>query len=299
MKNLEIKLRKGNDEIYIDKILDKYVKTLYQKDTYLKSRYENKEKRIKIRQENEHAYAINYCRENIDSEKISNYTFYKIESVDDFMNVFGECFEIEIVVEKKRELFLYENARIHLDDVKNLGKFIEIEIVINNEEEELKSHDLMDKILNMLNLKNLEKIAVGYKDLLQEKNNIANIIKNYEYYKNSKKVYWYVNNDIPNTNFKQNQIVPAIFVEVVGDDYNILQFDLKDTDLTTEENKYKWTGWRRVIGEKYNIRVDVFLFSADDIDNCVVYKLDGTKVPFENLKYSTIHVDKSYLAKFM
>lgn len=296
MKNLEIKLKQGEKEICTNNILNKYIKTLNQKDIYLKTR--NKECRVKIRQEDDGNYAINYYRENVEKEKISTYTFYKIESVDDFMNVFGESVDIELVVEKKRELYLYDNARIHIDDVKNLGKFIEIEIVINNDEEEKKSQELLEKLMEMLNLNQLEKIAIGYREMLFNKlNNIStDIIKDYKYYRNCKKVFWYINDDITNTNFKRNQIIPSIFVEVIGDEYYILQLDLKDVDLSEEEHKYKWTGWRKIIGEKYKIRVDVLLISDE---NNVLYDLNGKKINFENLKYSTKHIDKSYLAKFI
>ena len=37
-----------------------------------------------------------------------------------------------MVVEKKRRLFLYKNSRIHLDEVRGLGTFIEFEVLVKH-----------------------------------------------------------------------------------------------------------------------------------------------------------------------
>ena len=38
--------------------------------------------------------------------------------------------KVEAVVEKKRLLYMYDNTRIHLDEVKGLGKFLELETLV-------------------------------------------------------------------------------------------------------------------------------------------------------------------------
>ena len=76
---------------------------------------------------------------------------------------------IEIIVNKKRDLFIYKNTRIHLDDVKNLGTYVELETVFNTnqiEEELITEHNF---VIKSLGLDTLEKIPNSYSDLLINK----------------------------------------------------------------------------------------------------------------------------------
>ncbi len=45
---------------------------------------------------------------------------------------FSNLFDVEVIVKKKRELFYYDDTRIHLDTVNNLGKFLELETLVTN-----------------------------------------------------------------------------------------------------------------------------------------------------------------------
>jgi hypothetical protein len=113
------------------------------------------------------------------------------------------------------------------------------------------------------------------------------------YYKNINKVYWVVNKDIYDCNnniiFKNNDIVPCIYVENDNNILKILKFD-----YIIEHDKYKYTAWRKFIGTTYNIYVDVLLISNDN----KLYNLKGDKVDFNDLKRSDILINKEYLAKF-
>jgi predicted adenylyl cyclase CyaB len=171
MKNLELKA--FNRLMFIPEILEEYYyDTLIQRDTYFKTN--DGSKRLKIREEessvrDKRAYAILYDRPDTVDEKISNYDFYEISDCDQFIKVFGGALNKEIVVEKSRILYLYKNARIHIDTVKELGSFVEIEVVIRNDDDESKSEELMKKIVKMLNISDDDKISVGYREMLSSK----------------------------------------------------------------------------------------------------------------------------------
>lgn len=292
MKNLEIKFKLGND--YEMPLLSQYfVQTLNQIDTYIKSNMTGT--RLKIRKEDNNCYAINYLRDNVEQEKISNYLFYQIDDYDMFMKVFGAGFEIETIVEKTRELYKWKNARIHFDNVKNLGKFVEIEVVISNDVEEAESYGVMNDIIIMFNLDKQEKISLGYKELIEQSKCFIqstqeqNKTKNLEYYANTNKVYWYINEDITQIGVKKNDIVPCIFVEVIDNKYYILQLD-----LSIQFDEYKYTGWRKLIGQEYGIRTDILL-----IKDMNLYNLQGKQINFNDLFCSSKYIDKSFLAKFI
>lgn len=174
--NLELKVKyplekHKNDLRFFEKYFDS---TLHQKDTY----YQTSNGRLKLREQMTcfpdknkspifKAYAIRYDRENEATERKCFYDFYEIPDVSQFKKVFGGAFTTEIVVKKKRKLYLYRNARIHIDDVKGLeDEFLEIEIVINNEQQNLESEDFMKELIEKLKIQDDDKLSLGYRELL-------------------------------------------------------------------------------------------------------------------------------------
>ena len=285
MKNLEIKIKLDNnyDNNYdINKLKQYYSTTLTQEDIYFIS--DSTWEKLKIRIEPEQTYAIYYKRELKSDEKISQYEFYPIDNFEQFMKVFGKHLQMETIVKKRRKVYLYKNARIHIDDVDNLGMFLEVEVVISSEEEENSSHDLMKEILELIfRNESYDKIDCGYRDLLIK--TVAN--RDLLYYNNTNKVFWYVNDDIIPT-FKKNDIVPCLFVERMDGENYILQLD-----QSIIFDNFKYTMWRKTVGEIYSTYVDVFL-----IKNNALYDLKGCEIDFNKLKRSTKVIDQKYLAKF-
>ena len=66
-------------------------------------------------------------------------------------------------------MWIYKNTRIHLDDVNKLGKFLELETVIDgiNLINAKKEHE---KVIKLLNIAQCKKIKKSYSDLLLNKN---------------------------------------------------------------------------------------------------------------------------------
>lgn len=176
-KNLEIKIRVDSFDKIKEKLTDYYSDVLKQKDTY----YVVNDGRLKLRQEEGNVgYFIRYYRDNLLSEKISKYYTYNIPNIEEFDLIFNNAMEIEVIVEKERTLYLYKNTRIHLDKIVGLPElkslYVEIEVVINNEEDK-KSNELMEELLIMMDLKNSEVIAVGYREIIFE-HEIQNMMEN-------------------------------------------------------------------------------------------------------------------------
>ena len=53
---------------------------------------------------------------------------------------------VRAVVEKRREMFLYHNVRIHLDEVTGLGQFLEFEAVLGPNVDEAAGRALIDSL---------------------------------------------------------------------------------------------------------------------------------------------------------
>ena len=87
--------------------------------------------RLKLREiEGEGARLVAYLRPNDAAAKGSDYVLVPIPDAAGLKRGLATTLGIRAVVDKRREIFLVENVRIHLDDVAGLGTFLEFEAVL-------------------------------------------------------------------------------------------------------------------------------------------------------------------------
>ena len=67
---------------------------------------------------------------------------------------------------KNRHVLLWHNVRIHLDQVENLGQFIEFEAVISQGQDESTGHARLAHLCEILNLTQTDYLTQSYADLL-------------------------------------------------------------------------------------------------------------------------------------
>lgn len=164
-KNLEIKVKlTSHKEIksILKKLKIPLKELLIQKDIY----YKVKTGILKLRIENNKQTLIFYDRNEKSKKRWSDYHLLEINNTDG--NKYLKRFmDVLTIVDKKRELYLYKNTRIHLDHVKNLGYFLELETrVINGLKDAEKRFNYL---LDVLNLRDRKEIRASYKDLLLKK----------------------------------------------------------------------------------------------------------------------------------
>jgi|SRR5579871_2469811 len=68
-------------------------------------------------------------------------------------------------VRKRRELWLWHNVRIHLDDVVGLGTFVEFEAVMSADDDETTAHKRLIELAATLGLRSEDDVAGSYGDL--------------------------------------------------------------------------------------------------------------------------------------
>lgn len=162
-KNLEIKYKPGNSrEIsYITGLLKNYSHTTEkQTDIY----YKTIRDRLKLRIINDtEGSLILYNRAEKKNKRISKYTISKTKDFRELDFILRKQFRVLVTVIKKREIYIHKNIRVHIDTVKGLGKFIEIEIIYDDIS---KAKDLMNNLVTELNLDENKFIKVSYSDLL-------------------------------------------------------------------------------------------------------------------------------------
>ncbi len=161
-KNLEIKLRVNSHQQLVNKLKEidaSFTNVLEQKDIY----YAYNKGLLKLRKVNGEYELIKYVRDESGADRWSNYEIIYLTG-DNFERYLSEIFSEEVTVQKTRTLYMYKDTRIHLDEVENLGSFIELEAVVVDTEEE--AADQFNFLVERLGLDLSAQINKSYKELM-------------------------------------------------------------------------------------------------------------------------------------
>lgn len=140
--------------------------TDHQIDTYFKV---NKG-RLKLREGDIENYLIYYERENKEGPKQSDVILFKSAPESSLKSILINANGVLIIVDKKREIYFIENVKFHIDTVKELGTFMEIEAI--DEDGSIGKEKLLkqcNQYLKQFDIKESDLISVSYSDLLLEK----------------------------------------------------------------------------------------------------------------------------------
>ncbi|MDZ7316736.1 MAG: class IV adenylate cyclase [candidate division KSB1 bacterium] len=123
--------------------------------------------RLKLRlQEGDPAQLIAYRRSCEPGPRPSEYEIFFTDQPQLLQGVLSNVLVQDIVVEKMRTLLLWKNVRIHLDQVRDLGNFIEFEAVINSDSQQATKH--VEWLLQQFSISPSSLIDKGYYELLKE-----------------------------------------------------------------------------------------------------------------------------------
>ncbi|XP_029166488.1 uncharacterized protein LOC114937235 [Nylanderia fulva] len=177
MQNVEIKAKIRDIDYTISKakeLSNNDGKIITQHDIF----YNATKARLKLRKfEDGTAQLISYVRPNIIGPKVSAYDKVSIyENIVDLVDtILSNALGTVGVIKKTRHVFIVGRTRIHIDNVENLGNFIELEVMMQSgnadtdcdrETAEKTANDL----LQVLSVKEEDLIAEAYIDLLNRKN---------------------------------------------------------------------------------------------------------------------------------
>jgi predicted adenylyl cyclase CyaB len=120
--------------------------------------------KLKIRRGSIKSYLVYYEREDKKGPKKSN--IIRIESPDsELEKLLKTSLGVLIEVNKKRENYFIDNIKFHIDDVTDLGKFVEIEAVGENQGID-KLREQCEYYMSMLGIDQSSLISGSYSDLL-------------------------------------------------------------------------------------------------------------------------------------
>jgi len=137
---------------------------LRQLDTYFQFAHG----RLKLRETEGRGAAelIAYQRANDPAFRNSDYYVIPISHPAEMKAALAKKLGLRGEVRKRRELLMWHNVRIHLDDVAGLGTFIEFEAVLSPADEEAISGQRLSQLREVLAIRDEDRIAVSYSDLL-------------------------------------------------------------------------------------------------------------------------------------
>jgi predicted adenylyl cyclase CyaB len=139
--------------------------TIPQEDTF----FNCPQGRLKLRELGpNHGQLIYYQRQDITGPKHSD---YKILNTDDPTNlklILAEAYGIRGIVKKIRYLYLVGQTRIHLDDVIGLGKFMELEVVLQPGQTDTDGQAIAEHLMNKLGVEDSDLIDSAYMDLIEK-----------------------------------------------------------------------------------------------------------------------------------
>jgi len=168
-RNIELKARvRSLDEARrtAEGLATEYVGVQVQVDTYFHSRAG----RLKLREIDEtQAQLVWYTRPDGAQSRRSEYHLVPVNDPAGLKNALSAAFGVRSVVRKRREVFLYDNVRIHLDDVAALGHFIEFEAVLSEGMDDRSGHAVVAFLRQRFGIDTSDLLTTSYGDMIEQR----------------------------------------------------------------------------------------------------------------------------------
>jgi len=115
------------------------------------------------------AQLVYYERPDQGGPKRSNYYIYETRDPEGLKTALSLALGVRGVVRKTRYLYLAGQTRIHLDNVEDLGPFMELEVVLRDGQSEAEGQSIAEDLMTRLGLRKEDLLEGAYMDLLEKK----------------------------------------------------------------------------------------------------------------------------------
>ncbi|MDH4061549.1 MAG: class IV adenylate cyclase [Aquincola sp.] len=109
---------------------------------------------------------IHYTRLDTEGPKVSDYVRAPTSDPSALREALARAHGVAGRVRKARVLLLAGTTRIHLDRVDGLGDFLELEVVLRDDQSEAEGHAIAQQLLDGLGISASQCVAGAYLDLL-------------------------------------------------------------------------------------------------------------------------------------
>ncbi len=128
------------------------------------------EGRLKIREFGDGSgELIAYDRADAAGPKESVYTRVAFDDAAAVAHALGMVLRVRGRVRKRREIFIVGRTRVHLDEVENLGSFVELEVVLEDHESAEAGRREADVLMEKLAISPSSLVSGAYIDLLERR----------------------------------------------------------------------------------------------------------------------------------
>ncbi|XP_055585810.1 uncharacterized protein LOC129738603 isoform X2 [Uranotaenia lowii] len=168
-RNIEIKAQVGDKEAFQKKVAiaegltGAKAEVIKQHDVFFNSQ----KGRLKLRYlETKKSELIQYFRPDVGGPKLSTYHKIDLDEPKLMETILAESVGIKGEVKKHRHLFLYNQTRVHLDDVEGLGYFLEFEVVLRPDQTIEEGTNIANEMMKLFEIKDDDLIVGAYMDKL-------------------------------------------------------------------------------------------------------------------------------------
>jgi adenylate cyclase, class 2 len=165
MRNIELKARlrdRGAAVAACERLEARLEGDIRQVDTYFRV----PEGRLKLRESDPgEDYLVFYQRPDVAAAKACDYSIQVVPR--SIKTILSEALGVIVVVDKVRTLYLWENVRIHLDAVQDLGAFVEFEAVLDADHADADGHAKLVHLQSALGIAEEDLEEGSYLDLIR------------------------------------------------------------------------------------------------------------------------------------
>jgi predicted adenylyl cyclase CyaB len=115
------------------------------------------------------AELIAYQRPDRSGARASEWVRVRVGDAAAMIELLDEAAGIDVEVEKTRLVLLHNGVRIHLDDVKGCGTFLELEAIVDERCDDAAAAVKVRKLLEQLGLSTVPAIAGSYRELVRSR----------------------------------------------------------------------------------------------------------------------------------
>ncbi|PFX18286.1 uncharacterized protein LOC111339756 [Stylophora pistillata] len=167
--NVEIKAKVKDFETFkrkANEISDSEGEIIEQKDIF----YNVPQGRLKLRLlHNQPSQLIFYQRDDKSGPKMSEFYTAPTNEPDKLADVLSRAMGEKGVVKKKRLLYLVGQTRVHCDEVEGLGCFMELEVVMKENQSTFEGEQIARDLMSKLGVEEADLVKGAYIDLLSTK----------------------------------------------------------------------------------------------------------------------------------
>lgn len=172
-RNIEIKahVKKDFEEFVskVESIAGCTSEKLIQHDVF----YDSPNGRLKLRavkcQKYDKAQLIFYTRPDQDGPKLSDYHITPVQDVSSMMECLRSSMGVKGEVKKTRFLCIVGQTRVHMDQVEGLGNFMELEVVLRDDQTAEEGESIAHGLMKDLSIEKDDLCTGAYMDMLLAK----------------------------------------------------------------------------------------------------------------------------------